>query len=87
MSWDHNVALMRYGAGWQYHRKICQQIFRKEAVKNYHSVMLQKVHAMLLGLLKSPEKFEQHNKMCATLSSSSSCFFIIINAGYLSQFQ
>ena len=64
MSWDHNIALMRYGAVWQYHRKICQQNFRKEAVKNYHSIILQKVHAMLDGLLKSPEKFEHHNKMC-----------------------
>ena len=63
ISWDRNTAVMRYGELWRYHRKIYQQNFRKEAVKNYHSVMLQKVHAMLDGLLKSPEKFENHNKM------------------------
>ena len=32
---------------------------------------------MLDGLLKSPEKFEEHSKMCATLNSSSSCLLII----------
>lgn len=65
MSWDHSIGLMRYGEGLRYYRKICHENFRKEAVKNYESVMLQKVHAMLNQLLKCPEKFEEHNKMCA----------------------
>ena len=55
-----------------------QQIFRKDAVKDYHSIMLQKVHTMLYGLLKSPEKFQEHNKMCATSNSSSSRLLIIM---------
>ena len=75
---EHNVGFMRYGARWRYHRKICQEIFRKDAVKDYHSIITQKVHAMLYGLLKTPEKFEEHNKMCATLNSSSSCLLIIM---------
>ena len=75
---DHIIGLLRYGEQWRYHRKICQEIFRREAVKNYHSVMSQKVHAMLDGLLRSPAKFEEHNKMYATLNSSSSCLLIII---------
>lgn len=66
MGWDHNVALMRYGEGWLYRRKIAHQNFRKEAVKNYHNVLMEKVHSMLYGLLNSPEKFDQHNRMCAT---------------------
>jgi len=66
MGWEHNVALMRYGEDWLYHRKIAHQSFRKEAVKNYYSVLLEKVHAMLDGLLKNPEKFDQHNRMCVT---------------------
>ena len=78
MGWDHNVALMRYGTGWQYRRTICQQAFHKEAVKDYQSIMFQKVHAMLDGLLKSPEKFEHHNKMCAMLTSSPSCSLITV---------
>jgi cytochrome P450 len=78
MSMEHNVTLMRYGEEFRYHRKIFQEMFRKDAVKNYHSVMLQKVHAMLYGLLKSPEKFEEHNKMYGTLNSSSSCLLIIV---------
>jgi len=68
---EHNVGFMRYGEKWRYHRRICQEIFRKGAVKDYHSILLQKVHAMLYGLLKNPEKFEEHNKMYATLNSSS----------------
>ena len=63
MNWDHNITLMEYGERWRYRRKICQQNFHKEAVKNYHTIILQKVHEMLNGLLKSPEKFEEHNKM------------------------
>jgi cytochrome P450 len=67
ISWDHNIAMMRYGELWRYHRKICMQHFNKEAVNNYHGIMLQKVHEMLGGLLKSPKKFKQHNKMYAAL--------------------
>jgi cytochrome P450 len=89
MGWDHNVALMRYGEGWLHRRKIAHQIFRKEAVKNYHNVLLEKVHSMLDGLLKNPEKFDQHNRMCATSSFPLSCLLIIDYhvAGYLSQSQ
>jgi cytochrome P450 len=68
MGWEHNVALMRYGEGWFYRRKIAHQNFRKEAVKNYHNVLLEKVHSMLDGLLNSPEQFDQHNRMCAIFS-------------------
>ena len=63
MSWNNNVTLMRYGDKFRYHRRICQQNLNKEAAKRYHSVILQKVHETLDGLLKSPEKFEEHNKM------------------------
>ena len=88
MGWDHNVALMRYGEGWFYRRKIAHQNFRKEAVKNYHSVLLEKIYCMLDGLLKNPEQFDQHNRMCATSTSSPvlhSDYYH--NTGYLSQFQ
>ena len=78
MSWDHNIALMRYGEGWRYHRKMCQQMFRKEALKDYQGVIMQKVHAMLDGLLKSPEKFDYHNKMCANLVISRYSFLLTL---------
>jgi len=87
MSWDHNFGLMRYGEGWRYRRKICQEHFRKEAVKNYHDVISQKVHAMLDGLLQSPNKFKEHNKMCGM---SINFYFLPYpnyhDIGYLSQF-
>jgi len=63
MGWDHNFGIMRYGEGWRYRRKICQEYFGKESFKNYQSVISLKVHAMLDGLLKTPEKLEYHNKM------------------------
>jgi hypothetical protein len=79
MSWDHNFAHMRYGEEWRYYRKICQENFRKEAVKNYHSIISQKVHAMLDGLLQSPKKFEYHSKMCGTSNNSSfSCLLTVM---------
>ena len=69
MGWDHNIALMRYGEGWSYRRKFAHRNFRKEAVKNYHNVLLEKVHCMLDGLLKNPEQFVQYNRKCAASSS------------------
>jgi hypothetical protein len=78
MSWEHNVALMRYGEGWFYRRKIAHQNFRKEAVKNYHNILLEKVHSMLDGLLNSPGKFDQHNRMYATSSFPCLAFRILI---------
>jgi hypothetical protein len=74
---EHNVTLMRYGGEFRYYRKIFQEHFRKKAVEDNYNIMLQKVHAMLYGLLKSPEKFQEHNKMWATLNSSSSCLLIM----------
>ena len=63
-------------------------MFRKEALTNYQGVILQKVHAMLDGLLKSPEKFESHNKMCAnSLISGFSLPSDPHDAGYLFQFR
>ena len=69
MGRDHEFPTMRYGEEWRYHRKICHQFVHKGVVKNHHGVMLQKVHIMLDGLLKSPEKFERHYKTYATLIS------------------
>ena len=63
MGWNYNIALLGYGESWRYHRRICQQKFRPENLGSYHPVQTRKVHAMLQGLLASPEKFEYHNKM------------------------
>ena len=89
MGWDHNVALMRYGEAWFYRRKIAHQKFRKEAVKNYHNVLLEKVYCMLDGLLKNPQQFDQYNRMCAASSSPVLHFdyYYYHNTGYLSLFR
>ena len=78
MGWDHNFALIRYGEAWRYRRQISQEYFRKEAVKNYHNVISQKVHRMLDGLLQSPKKFEYHNKMYGASNNSGLSYFLIV---------
>ncbi|KAF8890285.1 cytochrome P450 [Gymnopilus junonius] len=63
MGWDWNIAFLRYGKSWRLHRKLCQQIFRAEAARDYHPLLLKKVHEMLRRLLEDPSKFEEHSKM------------------------
>ncbi|KDR69747.1 hypothetical protein GALMADRAFT_128336 [Galerina marginata CBS 339.88] len=63
MGWDYNVGMIRYGDVWRFHRKICQQNFRRGAAESYHLVQVEKVHEMLQNLLDTPHKFDDHNKM------------------------
>ena len=54
-------------------------MFRKEALKNHQSLIVQKLHVMLDGLLKTPEKFDYHNKMYVyQFGAGSSCLLIHI---------
>ena len=82
MGWSYNIALLRYGESWRYHRKICQHKFRPESLGSYHPVQTRKVHAMLQGLLASPEKFEYHNKMQENSSIFSRSYHLIFGLGY-----
>ncbi|KAF4620344.1 hypothetical protein D9613_001208 [Agrocybe pediades] len=60
--WQGNVASMQYKEEWKYCRRICQQNFRPDAATKYWPLQVQKVRAMLGGLLNSPEDFDAHNK-------------------------
>ncbi|KAJ3491539.1 hypothetical protein NLJ89_g11331 [Agrocybe chaxingu] len=63
LDWEYNVAAMDYGEEWRKHRKVCQQHFNRVAAKSFQSVQLQKTRRLLVGLLRSPEKFMLHNRM------------------------
>lgn len=48
---------------WRRYRREAQQHFRQDAVAQYHSIQLEKVHKMSHGLLETPELFDHHNKL------------------------
>ncbi|PPQ72828.1 hypothetical protein CVT26_003337 [Gymnopilus dilepis] len=62
IGWEWNISLFRYGTAWRFHRQICQQNFRAEAVRAYHPLLLDKVHDMCRRLLGNPENFDEHNR-------------------------
>ncbi|KAF8908536.1 cytochrome P450 [Gymnopilus junonius] len=61
--WAGNVALLHYGKSWRLSRKLCQQSFRAEAARDFHPLLLKKIHEMLDRLLVNPEDFDEHSKM------------------------
>jgi len=64
MGWQYNIAMLAYGKLWRYHRRLMQQSFRQESVeRTYYSVIEEKVHNMLTGLLERPDDLARHNKM------------------------
>ncbi|KAF9031190.1 cytochrome P450 [Panaeolus papilionaceus] len=65
VGWEYNLALYTYGDKWRTHRRICQQNFNAQNAKQYRPVQIRKVHEMLSGLLETPERFLEHNRMLA----------------------
>ncbi|PPQ68463.1 hypothetical protein CVT24_005560 [Panaeolus cyanescens] len=63
MGWDYNVASFTYDDNWRIHRRISQQHLKAESAHMYHPIQSRKVHDMMAGLLDSPERLEEHNKM------------------------
>ncbi|PPQ72452.1 hypothetical protein CVT24_003118 [Panaeolus cyanescens] len=63
IGWDYNIATLRYGDPWRYRRRICQQNFKSQTAHKYHPIQIRKVYDMLVGLLDTPERFDDHNKM------------------------
>ncbi|KAF7346415.1 putative cytochrome P450 [Mycena sanguinolenta] len=62
LGWDFNVALMPLGDRWREHRRMFQEHFRRDRVRNYHPIQMKKVHQLLRGLLSSPQDFGEHLK-------------------------
>ncbi|KAJ7811372.1 cytochrome P450 [Mycena leptocephala] len=65
MGWDFNVGLMRLGDRWRHHRRMFQQHFRRDMSRNYRPVQMKKVHALLQGLLSTPQEFRDLLKTVA----------------------
>ncbi|KAF9045269.1 cytochrome P450 [Panaeolus papilionaceus] len=63
LGWDYNFGLFEYGDFWRKHRRISQQNFRATAVHKFYPVQIRKTHDMLAGLLDTPERFDEHNKI------------------------
>ncbi|KAJ7935552.1 cytochrome P450 [Mycena leptocephala] len=57
MGWDFNMGVMRLGDRWKHHRRMFQQHFRRDMSRNYRPVQMKKVHALLQGLLSTPQEF------------------------------
>ncbi|KAJ7935572.1 cytochrome P450 [Mycena leptocephala] len=65
MGWDFSMALMRLGDRWRNHRRMFQQHFRRDMSRNYRPVQMKKVHALLQGLLSTPQEFRDLLKTVA----------------------
>ena len=63
IGWRGNVPFMRYDHIWRLHKKVCQQNLRQEAEYQYNPILLDKMRLFLRNLLKTPDEFEQHNKL------------------------
>ncbi|KAK7061237.1 O-methylsterigmatocystin oxidoreductase [Favolaschia claudopus] len=63
MGWDFSFSFMSYNDEWQKQKKMFHQSFRKEALVDYHHVLLGKVRDMLRSLLSSPDNYEEHVKV------------------------
>ncbi|KAJ7928115.1 cytochrome P450 [Mycena leptocephala] len=57
MGWDFTVPLLRLGEKWRHQRRMFQQHFRRDISRNYRPVQMKKVHALLQGLLSTPQEF------------------------------
>ncbi|KAM6489945.1 Cytochrome P450 [Amanita muscaria] len=62
---EHITALLPYGNMWRKHRKIFQEVLKKDVIPSYHNVQTQKMHIFLGELLHDPEEFAEH---CETLA-------------------
>ena len=69
VGWDGLMSLMPMGNEWLQHRRLAQKFFRQNVIAQYYPIQLRKVRRMLHGLLDTPERFNDHNKMCVYLRS------------------
>ncbi|KAF7346414.1 putative cytochrome P450 [Mycena sanguinolenta] len=63
MGWDFNVGLLPLGDRWREGRKMFQEHFRRDRVRNYHPIQMEKIHQLLRGLLSSPQEFGDHLRL------------------------
>ncbi|KAJ7928089.1 cytochrome P450 [Mycena leptocephala] len=78
MGWDFSAAIMRLGDRWRHHRRMFQQHFRRDMSRNYRPIQMKKVHALLRGLLSTPQEFRDLLKTRVSDSESAAIIMSIV---------
>ncbi|KAF8510000.1 cytochrome P450 [Hysterangium stoloniferum] len=60
MGWDFNIAFMRYGDWWRWHRKTLHQYVNANAVADYHAVQQNAARELVRSLYEDPDEFVDH---------------------------
>ncbi|KAJ7495381.1 cytochrome P450 [Mycena latifolia] len=60
IGWDDNIVLMKYGDTWRTNRRLLNQTFNVNAVRQYRPLELTASRAVLQRLLESPDAFFDH---------------------------
>ncbi|TCD61890.1 hypothetical protein EIP91_007794 [Steccherinum ochraceum] len=60
VSWDWLLSLLPYNAVWRSQRRFFVEHFSKTMIQEYHPIMLQECHRLLVGCLADPSRGRQH---------------------------
>ncbi|KAH7884392.1 cytochrome P450 [Phlebopus sp. FC_14] len=63
---EFNSAQLQYGETWRLHRRIFHQSFRAEAARDYLPNQLRKARQLLMGVYKTPDKYQRHIELFAS---------------------
>ncbi|KAJ8463525.1 hypothetical protein ONZ45_g17548 [Pleurotus djamor] len=81
MGWVQDLALMRYGEEWRYHRKLVHSHFTQSASRTYEPIQLKNVYILAQSLLKNNGHFN------ASLSRFSTAIILEISYGHQIQME
>ncbi|KAJ8518804.1 hypothetical protein ONZ45_g4167 [Pleurotus djamor] len=76
MGWVQDLALMRYGEEWRYHRKLVHSHFTQSASQTYEPIQLRNAYILAQSLLKNNGHFN------ASLSRFSTAIILEISYGH-----
>ncbi|KAF9243459.1 cytochrome P450 [Melanogaster broomeanus] len=57
---------LQYGEEWRLHRRIFHQSFRADAARDYLPNQLRKARQLLMGVYKSPDRYQRHIELFAS---------------------
>ncbi|KIJ66911.1 hypothetical protein HYDPIDRAFT_85366 [Hydnomerulius pinastri MD-312] len=63
---EFNSAQLQYGEEWRLHRRIFHQSFRAEAARDYLPNQMRKARQLLMGVYKSPDRYQRHIELFAS---------------------
>ncbi|PPQ69848.1 hypothetical protein CVT25_005489 [Psilocybe cyanescens] len=75
---SYNLGVMRYGEKWRIGRKFALQVFRQASTSpnNFSAAIITGVHQALKGLLHSPERLWDHNKIVCVFDNRLPALFV-----------